>query len=177
MVKILKILILVLFCLAFSLNAKELSLNFSSYPAKVVNLKKIPRRDLVVTDENKYLKSRLKKLIKKRKINFAGSYSVASIGCGTGCSFWLVVDLATGKTPKDELMTVSYCNDNSPKRFKTILSRADSRLLAIVGTSTMSSNPQCMLYYYVEDNGKIKLIKKTKWTQNNTKSLEKSINN
>lgn len=93
--------------------------------------------------------------------NFAGHYTLATWGCGSGCRGFAVVDARTGKVyfnPRALMvMTPPYLEED------TLQFRPDSRLLIVTGSVDGVNGFQSEAKFYYEwKNNRFKLLLKTK---------------
>lgn len=96
-------------------------------------------------------------------VNFAGHYSVAEWGCGTGCIHFAFVDCETGKVffPTFQSHYPSIPEEPSfMDRYKMIYHK-DSRLLIINGLP--GNKTKLGSYYYEFTNENLELIDFTEW--------------
>jgi hypothetical protein len=134
---------------------------FTDYPAQKFAGRKPP---LLLTNDDMMFKTRYRELYKS-KPNFAGHYAIAVVGCGASCIFQLVVNLKTGRTvslniPGGEQFiecSDAYSKGDGERIDKEYNFYEKSRLMVVIGRM---SGTECGIHYYVEYNGKMKLIKK-----------------
>ena len=93
--------------------------------------------------------------------NFAGHYTVAVWGCGSGCRQFAIVDAVTGKVyfHPDAVTVLSppYVDEDN------LQFRVDSGLLVIAGAfEDAKGNPTEGKFFYEWRNNRFKLIRKTK---------------
>lgn len=109
----------------------------------------------------------LGKGVEPLEINFAGKYYVSTHSCGTGCRYYTMTDLSSGR----ELETLNDFSSAEPlpktfdgREYLTILYyRPESKMLIaqyLVGFN--SANEQCRERAFIFDGRKIKPITKTK---------------
>jgi hypothetical protein len=94
--------------------------------------------------------------------NFAGHYTIAEWGCGTGCEQIAVVDNESGSVyegPFGVLPRALVCLGANVEDDKTgIFYHADSALLIVRGCPNWD---QCGTYYYLWNAGHFRLLRKT----------------
>jgi hypothetical protein len=97
-------------------------------------------------------------------INFAGHYTIAVMGCGTGCSITAIVDARNGVAyfPRVldgwsvEVGVHEFKEDEDVRTF-----RADSRLLKIIGAPRLGSDERWGpggIYYYEWKNNQLRQV-------------------
>ncbi|HLM55294.1 MAG TPA: hypothetical protein VK422_04150 [Pyrinomonadaceae bacterium] len=99
-------------------------------------------------------------------VNFAGRYTLASVGCGTGCSVAAIIDARTGAAHfPDQLngWTGIVGDYDPPEGEDTWAYRADSRLLRIVGRPNIGREGEerhgpSGIYYYVWETGRLRQV-------------------
>lgn len=102
-------------------------------------------------------------------VNFAGRYTLASVGCGTGCSISALIDARTGRAyfPTELTGWTSIVGDyDPPEGEESWKYRADSRLLRIVGRPNIGAPREerygpSGIYYYEWINHRLRLVKFT----------------
>ena len=136
---------------------------FKEYPAKIMQVQKAP---LHLERDDLMFRTRIRAAYRTGP-NFAGHYAVSEVGCGTFCSFLIVVDVATGRTvsldvPSGEDLYV--CGDQYIAADDTLPGsignkfyyRPDSRLFVVTGQ--MPGN-ECGARYFVESGGRMMQIR------------------
>ncbi len=99
-------------------------------------------------------------------VNFAGRYTLASVGCGTGCSVAAIIDARTGAAHFPDQLNgwTSIVGDYDPPEGEdTWAYRADSRLLRIVGRPNIGREGEerhgpSGIYYYVWEDGRLRQV-------------------
>lgn len=97
-------------------------------------------------------------------INFAGHFTIAVMGCGTGCSTTAIVDARNGHAyfPRElngwyvEPGAYQFADNEDVRTF-----RADSRLLKIIGAPRLSANERwgpSGVYYYEWTNNRLRQV-------------------
>jgi hypothetical protein len=99
-------------------------------------------------------------------VNFAGSYTLASVGCGTGCSITAIIDSRTGKAhfPTQLDGWTGIVGDyDPPEGVEPWEYRAGSRLLRATGRPNIG-NPReerhgpSGIYYYAWDGARLRQV-------------------
>jgi hypothetical protein len=89
----------------------------------------------------------------KKKVMVAGHYVLAITTCGSTCQQPLLVDAKTGKVlPLPSVSGWRKYGDD----FKPVLTRANSRLLALQGG--LNEKHPVGVHYYLVENGELKLL-------------------
>ncbi|HLH00946.1 MAG TPA: hypothetical protein VKX49_31870 [Bryobacteraceae bacterium] len=91
----------------------------------------------------------------KQGPNFAGWFTIAHWGCGSGCIQMAVIDQKTGAVYKGPFTVLDFGaprrfadgSDASNVGFEPLAFRKDSRLLAVRGCPEENQN-RCALFYY-----------------------------
>lgn len=107
--------------------------------------------------------------LKEEGVNFAGHYTLASAGCGTGCSIVAIVDARNGRAyfPTELLGWTSIVGDYElPEGEDVRTHRANSRLLRMVGRPNIGAAGEerhgaSGIYYYEWANNRLRLAKFT----------------
>lgn len=107
--------------------------------------------------------------IKEAGVNFAGRYTLASVGCGTGCSITAFIDARTGRAffPNELLGWTGIVGDYDPPEGEEPWTyRAGSRLLRAVGRPNIGRMGEerygaSGIYYYEWNNNRLRLVKFT----------------
>ncbi len=97
-------------------------------------------------------------------INFAGHYTIAVMGCGTGCSTTAIVDARNGRAyfPRElngwsvEPGAYRFAENEDVRTF-----RVDSRLLKIIGAPRLSADERwgpSGVYYYEWKNNRLRQV-------------------
>ena len=122
---------------------------FKDYPVEMYDG---VRHEVVLNKETSSFKTIFKKAA-KYPVNFAGKYVIQSFGCGAMCESYMMIDIKTGKTSiRDDLMV----NLSDPTCDNSLYFKPNSLLL--VQAISSEKEGQCSVNYYVEENGKLKLI-------------------
>ena len=115
--------------------AREGEPSFRSFPADVWAGRPVPL-NLRSHRLARVYRSLLRQLQREEGINFAGHYTLATVGCGTGCSITAFIDSRDGRAyfPRElEGWTGIVGDYDPPEGEDTWEWRADSRLLRLVG--------------------------------------------
>lgn len=99
-------------------------------------------------------------------VNFAGRYTLATVGCGTGCSIAAVIDARTGRAsfPTELYGWTSIVGDYDPPEGEEWWAyRADSRLLRIIGRPNIGRPGEerhgpSGIYYYEWARGRLRQV-------------------
>jgi hypothetical protein len=99
----------------------------------------------------------------KAGVNFAGHYTIASWGCGTGCLGWAVIDQKSGKVTfapgmaildnyrvdfeRDEAVERLAASLHATYNFGVMLYRADSALFVTIGAPGEDETRDGVAYY------------------------------
>lgn len=105
--------------------------------------------------------------IKEAGVNFAGHYTLASVGCGTGCSISAIIDARTGRAffPNELLGWTGIVGDYEPAEDEEPWTfRPASRLLRAVGRPHIGrANEERYgasgIYYYEWRSNSLRLVK------------------
>ncbi len=100
-------------------------------------------------------------------VNFAGHYTLASAGCGTGCSIGAIIDARNGRAyfPKELFGWTSIVGDYDLPEGEELWSfRPGSRLLRLVGRPNIGRAREerygpSGIYYYEWARGRLKLVR------------------
>jgi hypothetical protein len=111
----------------------------------------------------------IRQQLREEGINFAGHYTLASAGCGTGCSIVAIVDARTGRAyvPKELDGWTSIVGDYEPPEGEEVWTfSAGSRLLRAVGRPNIGRAGEerhgaSGIYYYAWTNNRLRLVKFT----------------
>ena len=131
--------------------------SFEKYPADVWAGKPAPV-NLRSHRLAKMYRTRIREQQQEEGINFAGHYTIAVMGCGTGCSITSIIDARNGRAffpPAfdgwtSEIGDYEFADGEDIRTF-----RANSRLLRVVGRPRISADERwgpSGVYYY-EWNG------------------------
>jgi hypothetical protein len=87
--------------------------------------------------------------------NFAGHYSIAEIGCGSGCMFIVVVDAVTGKAYSAPFASLSF-PAGGIREYQGPVYQIKSRLLIADGCA---DDQGCGAHYYEWKDNRFKLLR------------------
>lgn len=119
------------------------------------------------------LASHYRTLMRKQQrdegVNFAGRYTLASVGCGTGCSVTAFIDARDGRAhfPRELEGWTGIVGDYDPPEGEDTWSyRADSRLLRLVGRPNIGRRGEerhgpSGIYYYEWTGARLRLVRFT----------------
>lgn len=150
--------LLVLLSVVFSVGVYAKDPKFNEYPAQVYKGENAP---LVLNSNTSNFKTRFRALANS-KPNFAGHYVVDFFGCGGGCISGMAYNVKTGSTQFLPFGTLAGCYINDEYFDQDIDYKVNSKLFIAYG-SDGSAEGKCLAKYYIEQNGKFKLIKSQKW--------------
>ena len=130
---------------------------FEDYPADVYAGKPAPL-NLRSHRMARLYRTRIREQLQEEGINFAGHYTIAVMGCGTGCSISAVVDARNGNAYFPRVLAgwyvepgVDLAEGEDVRTFRT-----DSRLLKIIGAPRLNAEekwgPSGIYYYEWKDN-------------------------
>jgi hypothetical protein len=99
-------------------------------------------------------------------VNFAGRYTLASVGCGTGCSITAIIDARTGRAyfPAELNGWTGIVGDYDPPEGKEPWEyRADSKLLRATGRPSVGDprderHGPSGIYYYAWDGARLRRV-------------------
>jgi hypothetical protein len=140
--------------------------HFSSYPAAAWRGKTAQLR-LNSHPYARKFRTVMREQLKEFGVNFAGRYTIASAGCGTGCSVTGIIDTRTGNAyfPAEFDGWTSIVGDYDWKPNEDVRTfRSDSRLLRVVGRPNIGKAGEekygpSGIYYYDWHRNKLRLIK------------------
>jgi hypothetical protein len=107
--------------------------------------------------------------IREEGVNFAGRYTLASAGCGTGCSIIAIVDARTGRAffPSELTGWTGIVGDYEPPEGEESWTyRPGSRLLRLIGRPNIGRPDEerygaSGIYYYEWSGNRLRLVKFT----------------
>jgi hypothetical protein len=108
----------------------------------------------------------LRQQLREEGVNFAGHYTLASVGCGTGCSITAIIDARTGRAhfPDELAGWTGIVGDYEPPEGEEFrMFRADSRLLRLIGRPSIHRAKEGRhgpsgIYYYEWVNDRLRLV-------------------
>jgi hypothetical protein len=122
------------------------SLKFDDFSAGRIS-KRRPARPLLVTETDRMFRTTIRQAARKGP-NFAGHYSVAYWGRGSGLTSFVVVDVITGHVYDSApfgFFDVPFRGAYTGRQYEGLVYRPDSRLLVADGCP---ENGKCGTYYY-----------------------------
>lgn len=120
-------LILSLICLlAFAARAQAPSLEFTDYPARIIQATSLGRVQLDSTPDTSCFRTMLRQTA-KQGVRFAGHYAIDYWGCGTNCARIGIVDLITGRA----YVSPFYVGIAGGGQHKSIKTETGSRLVLV----------------------------------------------
>lgn len=114
----------------------------------------------------RHYRTLLREQQREEGVNFAGNYTLASVGCGTGCSTTAIIDARTGKAhfpPELNGWTGIVGDYDPPEGEETWEYHADSRLLRVTGRPTVGDprderHGPSGIYYYAWDGTRLRRV-------------------
>jgi len=109
-------------------------------------------------------RTRIREQLHEEGINFAGHYTIAVMGCGTGCSTTAIVDARNGRAYFPQVLdgwsvapgAYQFAENEDVRTFRT-----DSRLLKIVGSPRLNAYEKwgpSGIYYYEWKNNRLRQV-------------------
>jgi hypothetical protein len=149
----------------FQLNSAQTSgpPRFESYPADVYAGKPAPL-NLRSHRMARMFRTRIREQLQEEGINFAGHYTIAVMGCGTGCSTAAIVDARNGHAYFPQVLdgwsvepgAYQFAENEDVRTFRT-----DSRLLKVIGSPRLSAYEKwgpSGIYYYEWKNNRLRQV-------------------
>lgn len=140
--------------------------SFESYPAQVWHGRTAPFNVKSHPYARMY-RTTMREQLKELGVNFAGHYTIAAAGCGTGCSITGIIDNQTGNAyfPREfdgwsvVIGEYEWKDDEDVRTF-----RPDSRLLRVVGRPNLGKAGEekvgrSGIYYYEWRANRLRLVK------------------
>lgn len=114
-------------------------------------------------------RTRIREQLRAEGVNFAGHYTLASVGCGTGCSITAIVEARSGKAYFPDALSgwTGIVGDYEiPEGEEQRMFSAKSRLLRAVGRPNIGGineerHGPSGIYYYEWTNNRLRLVKFT----------------
>lgn len=156
-----------LLCLLVNVTAQETEApRFESYKVAVWR-GEVAALDLRSHPLARTYRTLMRQQLKEGGVNFAGRYTLASVGCGTGCSISAIIDARTGRAFFPEAFNgwTSIVGDyDLPEDEDFFTFRPDSRLLKAVGRPNIGRTGEerygpSGVYYYEWVNNRLRLVK------------------
>ncbi|HJR08407.1 MAG TPA: hypothetical protein VJ842_14190 [Pyrinomonadaceae bacterium] len=115
----------------------------------------------------RHYRTLLRRQQRQEGVNFAGHYTLAAVGCGTGCSVTAIIDARTGRAyfPNELDGWTSIVGDYEFAEGEDVRTfRADSRLLRAIGRpnigkATEERHGPSGIYYYEWINQRLRLVR------------------
>ncbi|HEX3144745.1 MAG TPA: hypothetical protein VHQ64_12295 [Pyrinomonadaceae bacterium] len=147
-----------------ALFAQKVGPRFENYSADVYAGKPAPL-NLRSHRLARMYRTSIREQLHEEGINFAGHYTIAVMGCGTGCSITAIVDARNGNAYFPRVLdgwlvepaTYEFKEDEGVRRF-----RANSRLLKIIGAPRLSADEKWGpggVYYYEWVNNQLRQLR------------------
>lgn len=154
--------LVVTFQVSFSVQKSEQP-RFENYSADVWAGKPAPL-NLRSHRLARMFRTRIREQLHEQGINFAGHYTIAVMGCGTGCSITAIIDAPDGRAYFPRVLDgwsvepgVHHFAENEDVR----TFRTNSRLLRIVGAPRLSTDERwgpSGIYYYEWKNNRLRQL-------------------
>ena len=149
-------------------KAQEQAPRFEDYRVSIWRGKKAPLNLQSHPLAQKY-RTLISQQMRDVGINFAGRYTLASMGCGTGCSITAIVDARTGYAyfPKQLSGWIGIVGDYDPPENEDPWTfHSASRLLRAIGRENIGGISDerygpSGIYYYEWKNNRLRLVKFT----------------
>jgi hypothetical protein len=146
-----------------ALFAQKVEPRFENYSADVYAGKPAP---LNVRSHRlaRLYRTSIREQLQEEGINFAGHYTIAVMGCGTGCSITAIVDARNGNAYFPQVFDgwTSVMGDYEFKEGEDIRTfKANSRLIKAIGRPRLSANEQwgaSGIYYYEWTNNRLRQV-------------------
>jgi hypothetical protein len=145
--------------------AQEQTPRFEDYGVSVWREKKAPLNLQNHPLARKY-RTLIRQQMRDKGVNFAGRYTLASMGCGTGCSITAIVDARTGDAnfPKQLSGWTGIVGDYDPPDDEDPWTfNSTSRLLRAIGRENIGISEERYgpsgIYYYEWKNNRLRLVK------------------
>lgn len=157
-IKIYSTLCLTLICFAIFGSAQQKPPTFENYPADVYAGKPAP---LKVNSHRlaRTYRTSIREQLHDEGINFAGHYTLAVMGCGTGCSITAIIDARNGQAYFPQVLNgwTSVTGDYMFEEGEDIRTfRTNSRLIKAIGRPRLGADerwgPSGVYYYEWKDN-------------------------
>jgi hypothetical protein len=140
---------------------------FEDYPAATAVGGKVAPLDLRSHPLARKFRTAIRQQLREEGVNFAGHYTFASVGCGTGCAIVALVDARTGRAyfPKEFEGWTSIVGDYEMAEGEDVwMFRAGSRLLRAVGRPNIGKTGEerhgaSGIYYYEWADGRLRQVK------------------
>lgn len=142
--------------------AQSDSPRFEGYPAEVYAGKPAPL-NLRSHRLARMFRTRIREQLHEEGINFAGHYTIAVMGCGTGCSTTAIVDARNGHAYFPRVLDGwSVAPGSWPDESQDVRTfRTDSRLLKVIGSPRLGAYEEWGppgIYYYEWKNNRLRQV-------------------
>lgn len=151
-------------CCVSALNAQTKSdpPRFEDYPADVYAGKPVPL-NLRSHKMARMFRTRIREQLQEEGINFAGHYTIAVMGCGTGCSTTAIVDALNGRAYFPQVFDGwSVGPGGYPDEGEDVRTfRTNSRLLKVYGSPRLGAYEEWGppgVYYYEWKNNRLRQV-------------------
>ena len=152
----------------FPVAAQDRAPSFENFRAKVWRVKIAPLNQQSHPLARKY-RTLIREQMRDAGLNFAGHYTVASMGCGTGCSISAIIDARTGNAyfPKQLYAWTGIVGDYDPPENEDPWSyHSSSRLLRALGRENIGGVSEerygpSGIYYYEWKHNQLRIVKFT----------------
>jgi len=137
--------------------------SFEKYPAEVYAGQPAPL-NLRSHRLARMFRTSIREQLHEEGINFAGHYTVAVMGCGTGCSIAAIVDARNGRAYFPQVFEgwTSEIGDYQFSEGEDIRTfRVNSRLIRVIGRPRMSADERwgaSGIYYYEWKNNQLRQV-------------------
>jgi len=137
-------------------KAPNWSFKFEDYPA-AADFKGKPAAPILVTKTDRMFRTQIREAAKKGP-NFAGHYTVAEWGCGSGCVALAVVDAVTGKifAAPSGTLALPLPDAANGHEYQGPVYKVNSRLFIADGCP---GEVKCGTYYYEWSAKRFKLLR------------------
>ena len=138
---------------------------FDDYPMTVYSGKIHPPTWIRRVADGEW-KDNLGKLVGPPEVNFAGKYFIALHSCGTGCRYYTLTDLSSGRSL--DVLRGFDAGEAAPKTrdghpyTTSLVTRANSKLLVAQYQVDLDGGEECRERAFVFDGDRIKPISKTR---------------
>lgn len=145
------------------INAQKTEPRFEDYSADVFAGKPAPL-NLSSHKLARMYRTSIREQLREEGINFAGHYTVAAMGCGTGCSITAIVDARTGRAYFPQVFEgwTSVIGDYQFAEGEDIRTfHVNSRLIRAIGRPRISADERwgpSGVYYYEWINNRLKQV-------------------
>lgn len=150
---------------ARALAQKTNAPRFESYPAAVWR-GKVAALNLRSHPLARKFRTTIRQQLREEGVNFGGHYTLASAGCGTGCSITSIIDVRTGQAyfPNELNGWTGIVGDYEiPEGEDSWTYRPESRLLKAIGRPHIGKLSEerygpSGIYYYEWQNNRLRLV-------------------